>query len=128
MPQGNDSWPDLGHINFGRIFDDKIASNILYAYNGIKEGEKLIKKTRSYFMTKCPELRPILNFAEDMSEEVLAVQHMINEAAKGKWMTELDMRGLGQAVWGSSALASPARRGQASRRPTSSMASTRGAS
>ena len=67
MPQGNDSWPDLGHINFGRIFDDKIASNILYAYDGIKEGEKWIKKTRGYFMTKCPELKPILDYVEGMS-------------------------------------------------------------
>ena len=100
MPQGNDSWPDLGHINFGRIFDDKIASNILYAYDGIKEGEKWIKKTRGYFMTKCPELKPILDYVEGMSEATLTVEHVIDEAAKGKWMTELDMRGLGQAIWG----------------------------
>ena len=67
-------------------------------YDGLKDGEKWLKKTRGYFMTKCPELRPILKFAEDMSANVLTLQYIINKAAKGKWMTELDMRGLGQTV------------------------------
>ena len=82
------------------MFDDKIASSPPYAYDGVKDGEKWLKKIRGYFMTKCPDLEPILDFAEGMSEQVITVDRMNAEAAKGGWMTEMSTGGLGQAVWG----------------------------
>ena len=87
-------------MKFGRLFDDKIASSPLYAYDGVKDGEKWLKKTRGYFMTKCPDLKPILAFAEGMSEQVITADHLNAEAAKGGWMTEMSTGGLGLAVWG----------------------------
>ena len=51
-----------------------------------------MKKTRWYFMTKCPELQPIPHFAEYMSYSVLPAQHVVDDAAKGKWIIGLGMR------------------------------------
>ena len=35
-----------------------------------------------------------------MSEQVITIDHLNIEAAKGGWMTEMSTGGLGQAVWG----------------------------
>ena len=41
----NDSWPDLAKIDFTRIFDDKVASCVQYSYDGVKDGEKWMRRT-----------------------------------------------------------------------------------
>ena len=93
-------WPDLTKIDFARIFDDKVANNSSYYYDGLKDVEKWLKRTRGYFGSKVSEMLPILRYAEEICDDDMVMEKIIEQANFGKWMTEIDMRGISRAVWG----------------------------
>ncbi len=52
--------PDLTHVNCGRIFDDTVALSEGYRYDGASGGAKWKKRVRGYWLSKLPDLQPIL--------------------------------------------------------------------
>ena len=76
-----------------RLFDDKVAMSSDYCFDGVKSGDSWREKTRGYFISKCPEMRPILEYAEGMGHEALTNDMLVKEAASSRWMTETTWRG-----------------------------------
>ena len=62
-----------------RLFDDKVPTYEEYRYNGIKGGDKWRLKVRGYWLSKCPQLMPILNAIELSDTKV--TKEMIMRAA-----------------------------------------------
>ena len=77
-----------------------MANSSSYSYDGLKDGEKWLKRTRGYFGSKVPEILPILRYAEEICDDEMVMEKIIEQANSGKWMTEIDMRGISRAVWG----------------------------
>ncbi len=51
-------------------------------------------------MAKCPDILPILNFAEDLEDTELTPEALQRESNSCRWMTEINTRRLSEVVWG----------------------------
>ena len=96
----NDRVPDLSHINYGRIFDDKVALSEDYRYDGANGGAKWKKRVRGYWLSKLPDFQPILDWAEDMDDQLVTDDLLKALAAAHYWMTEVDVRRTSGIIWG----------------------------
>ena len=92
--------PDMEHVNLGRLFDDKVALSDAYSFDGVKGGDPWRKKVRGYFISKCPELKPILDFSENMGSEVFSNDDLVAEAETYRWVTETNVKRLSELIWG----------------------------
>ncbi len=95
----NQSFPEMP-TDLNRLFDDKIAISVGFTYDGEKHGEAWKRKVRGYWLAKCPDILPILNFAEDLDSEELTVEALQREAGSYRWMTEINVKRLGEVLWG----------------------------
>ncbi len=95
----NQSFPEMTH-DLNRLFDDKIAISVGFTYDGEKHGEAWKRKVRGYWIAKCPDILPILNYAEDLDSEELTVDALLHEAGSYRWMTEINVKRLGELIWG----------------------------
>ena len=86
--------------NYSRLFDDKVALSPEYRYDGGDGGERWRRKVRSYWISKCPGLQPILDWAEGMDEEEITRELVDKKVRSQCWMTEVDGTRLGEIVWG----------------------------
>ena len=89
-------------LKFDRMFEDKVALNSLYAYTG-KEGEKWMKLTRGYWMSRLPGNQGILDWAESLEGNEITdavVSSTVHIEGGSIHMTYLDIVELGRAVWG----------------------------
>ena len=75
----NQSIPEMKD-DLNRLFDDKIAISAGFTYDGDKNGEGWTLKVRGYWIAKCPDILPILNYAEDLDSEELTVDMLQREA------------------------------------------------
>ena len=83
-----------------RLFDEKLAITNDFTYDGIRGGERWRKKVRGYFLTKCPELQPILDWTELMDGETITEEKLMKETERNFWMKMADVRKVAGAVWG----------------------------
>ena len=60
-----------GGYQHGRIFDDKVAIDPKYAYNGTQGGDRWKVKTKGYLISKAPALKPLLAFADALDREAV---------------------------------------------------------
>ncbi len=95
----NPDFPEMPR-DLNNLFDDKIAISVGYAYDGDKHGEAWKRKVRGYWISKCPDILPILNFAEDLDSEELTIDALLHEANSYRWMTEVNVKRLGELIWG----------------------------
>ena len=78
-----------------RMFDDKIATYDEYRYNGTKGGDKWRLKVRGYWLSKCPQLLPLLNAVERSEVPITkGVLESITSAAGGSAMSDSSDREL----------------------------------
>ena len=107
----NDLFPEMDLKDLNRIFDNKIATNVDFQYNGEKNGGKLKKKVRAYLVSQCSDIAPILDFAESLDDTPLTLERLQAESNTYRWMTELNLVKLGDKLWGwlSTALSDKAR-------------------
>ena len=75
----NQSLPEMPD-DLNRLFDDKIAISAGFTYDGDKHGENWKRKVRGYWIAKCPDVLPILNFAEDLDADELTMERLQFEA------------------------------------------------
>ena len=87
---------------YEKLFDDKVASSKTFEYSGGDgaAGEKWRKVTRGYFIQKCPDLLPVLNWAESLDDEEVTREAVTAKQMDLEWMIELDVFELSRAVWG----------------------------
>ena len=96
----NERFPDFTKVDLNRLFDDKIAVSESYRYDGEKAGEAWRRRVRGYWISRCPDLLPILDFAESFDDQELTIETLAREASSYRWMTELDIKRLGELIWG----------------------------
>ena len=77
-----------------------MALNDKYAYDGLLGGAGWRKRVRGYWLSKCPELRPVLNWAEARGDQKIGFREIKQKAEEGFWMTEVDVRKANHAIWG----------------------------
>ena len=84
---------------YDKFFDDKVASSKAFEYSGGQgvEGEKWRKVTRGYFVQKCPDLLPVLNWAECMDDRSTTKEATCAKMLNQELMTELDVFELSRA-------------------------------
>ena len=80
-PKANAQFPDMDHVNLSRLFGDKIALSDSYSFDGVKGGDAWRKKAGGYWISKCPELKPILDYSEGMCNQVFTDDALVAEAA-----------------------------------------------
>ena len=99
------TWPqhtrnDESRIDYSKIFDDKVALSTEYAYNGGDGGDRWRQKTYGYLISKCPTLSKILKWAEGCDNRSISQDAWMAENNQEKWMTELNLVKLSEALWG----------------------------
>ena len=60
----NAFFPEIEATDLQRMFDDRVAQNDDFQYNGEKDGETWKRKVRGYLVSQCPDIAPFLGFAE----------------------------------------------------------------
>ena len=96
----NTEFPDLKDYNLNKLFDDKIALSQEYTYNGTTGGQQWRRKVRGYFLAKCPDLQPLLDWAESKEDKIITDEELKAKAAENHWMMELDVKRCSSVVWG----------------------------
>ncbi len=100
MKQVNASLPDMDDVKVAKLFDDKVALSASYSYDGDNNGEHWRRKVRGYWISKCPALLPILDWAEGMDEDEITRETARAEAKSCRWMTELNIDRANEVIWG----------------------------
>jgi len=75
------------------LFNDTIPTKDEYRYNGSKGGDKWKAKVRHYWLSKCPQLLPLLN-AVERSETPVTDEFMEGLISSGDAMCEMSMKEL----------------------------------
>ena len=89
----------IGNVASGKLFDDKIALDTRYQYNGSKEsGAAWRERVRGYLISKSPILHQMLPWAEGHDQMVITTA-MTTAAVAGR-TTPGDLTLLSIAVWG----------------------------
>ena len=86
--------------DLNRLFDDKVALSAGFGYDGEKHGETWKRKIRGYWISKCPDILPILNHVEDMDTEEITTEDLKAEANSYRWMTEINIKRISEILWG----------------------------
>ena len=87
-------------VDVHRLFDDKVALSESYTFKGgsAADGDSWRKKVRGYFISKCSDLKPILNWVESKDAEEITAK-AVNDAAM-EWMIQYGVHDLSHAIWG----------------------------
>ena len=96
----NQAFPDLAGLNLQKLFDDKVALSAAYQYDGCNAGEHWRRKVRGYWIAKCPDLMPLLDWSEGMDEAEITPEILTQEANSHRWMTEINVKRMGEILWG----------------------------
>ena len=83
-----------------RLFDDKVAISPAYQHDGEKHGEAWKRKIRAYWISKCPDSLPLLDYAESQDDNAFSIEDIVNEAGTCRWMIDANVRRLGEVLWG----------------------------
>ncbi len=83
----------------GRLFDKKMATLPEYQYNGATGGDIWRTKVRNYFVGRCPDVWPLLNWVESLGETPRS--HELADAAIRDYgmMLDGDPRVPSAAIW-----------------------------
>ncbi len=90
----------LGALNFKEraLFDDKIAMQSDFSFNGLKGGMAWKGKVERYFISRIPILKTILEWAE--AEELYEITEARFEEAVRDTLEPLQVQTLNAALWG----------------------------
>ena len=83
----------------GKLFDDKVALDPRYQFNGSKDqGPQWREKTRGYMISKSPALHKLLHWAEAQDRNVITTDMLM--AATRALANQNEIELLNIAVWG----------------------------
>ncbi len=88
----------VGTLN--KLFDDKVAINPEYRYEGGDDGDHWLTKVRNYLVSKCTAMLPILKWAESLGDVVLTKEIIEAEEEKHEWLADATVIQVGGALWG----------------------------
>ena len=81
------------------FFDDKLTTSEEYRFNGVKGGLAWKGKTERHFISRCPILKGILEWAEQEELETISPQRFIE--AVGSALTREQVHLINAAIWDS---------------------------
>ncbi len=87
----------IGYKDRG-VFDEKLALQEEYRFNGSKGGLSWKGKTERYFISRAPILKDILDWAEECDLDIFTVEKL--QQAVGIHLTEEQVLNLNAAIWG----------------------------
>ena len=88
----------LGGIESGKLFEDKMALQDGFQFDGQKGGDRWKGKLERYFISKAPALKVLLNWAEKTDMDVVTDELL--EDAVGPAMTLEQRELINAALWG----------------------------
>jgi len=90
----------LGAINFKDrgIFDEKLATQAEYKFDGVRGGVAWKGKTERHFISRAPIIKDVLKWAEECELEVITVEKFL-QAVGGK-LDEDQVLSVNAALWG----------------------------
>ena len=89
----------IGDVARGKVFDDKVALDSRYQYNGSKEqGAQWREKTRGYLISKSPALFKLLPWAESQDHTEITGSRIC--AVVGARLDHNELELLNIALWG----------------------------
>ena len=71
-----------------------------YQYDGTKNGDSWKRKVKSYWISKCPDALPLLDYAESLDDSTLPLNVMVKEADSCRWMIDINVKRLSEVIWG----------------------------
>ncbi len=74
---------DDQEISLHKIFDDKVAISGDYAFSGEKGGEQWRVRVRGYWISKCPALLKLIDWAEKRDDQAITLQDAFDESVSG---------------------------------------------
>ncbi len=77
----NSRCPDMSSYNLHKLFDTKVALSTGYQYDGGNAGEHWRRKIRGYMIATCPDVMPLLDWAEGMDENEITPEILSREAS-----------------------------------------------
>ncbi len=87
----------IGYKDRG-VFDEKVALQEEYRFNGSKGGLAWKGKTERYFISRAPILKDLLDWAEECDLDIITVEKL--QQAVGIHLTEEQVLNLNAAIWG----------------------------
>ena len=87
----------IGYKDRG-VFDEKLALQDEYRFDGVKGGLAWKGKTERYFIGRAPILKEILDWAEECDLDVISVEKL--QMAVGGHLTEEQLLNVNAAIWG----------------------------
>ena len=86
--------------NIEKLFDDKIAVSEEYRYNGSDNGDRWRTKIRGYWISKCPTLIAVLDWAEKHDEKAVGDKSWRGKTWRGRRLPDAQMDRLSELIWG----------------------------
>ena len=80
------------------LFDEKLATSEEYRFNGVKGGFAWKGKTERHFISRCPILRGILEWAEQEEPETISPERFMG--AVGTALRREQVHFINAAIWG----------------------------
>ena len=87
--------------NLERLFDDKIAANDEFKYNGGDGGDKWRIKIRGYWVSKCPTLMTILDWAERHDEKQIIDGSWRGKSWRRRKIRDEQIDRINELIWAS---------------------------
>ena len=83
-----------------RLFEEKIARESQYHYDGDSKGSTWRSDVFDYFISKCPDAEPWLTWVEQQGSNKTESPAMAAKALSGELMTEISPEVLSHHIWG----------------------------
>ncbi len=100
--QGTHDGHPNGHVSWEKIFDDKVAISQDYAYQGGTGGEQWRVRVKGYWVSKCPALLDVLDWAEKRDSRSISPDDILDAARTEGWTRwrAQDLQRINEILWG----------------------------
>ena len=88
----------MGGIESGKLFEDKMALQSGFQFDGQKGGDRWKGKVERYFIGKAPALKVILEWVEKSDMDVITTE--LFERAVGDRIDDYQRENINAAIWG----------------------------
>ena len=82
-----------------RLFEDKMALDMLYKYDGSKNGDEWRRRIYGYFIGCCPSIRPLIRWAEQHDAREFSIEEVRQAQNDSEFMIEEDAVVLSGHIW-----------------------------
>ncbi len=86
--------------NIEKLFDDKVALSKEYSFDGTTGGDRWRVKLRGYWISRCPALMPMLDWAEKQEATPVYVQELYGRTWRRQKLPDEHTDRLNELIWG----------------------------